>query len=355
MSADRVILCVAGEASGDALLAPIVARIRAAGGRPVGVGGDHSAAAGLELLAHARDLAGHGLVEALHTAPAVLRVWRRLVGRLPAAAGLVLVDFPEVNLRLLRRARAPTIYVAPPQAWAWRAHRARILRRARWVGCPLPFEAAWFAARGVAAECIGHPLADRPAPPRPSTPGIALLPGSRGPTVARLLPLQLAAAARLARRIPGLTVHLGAAPTVDRALLEGAFAAAGLPGAVHDDADPALAQSTAAIAGAGTATLHAALAGRPVLTLARLHPLTWAVARRLVDVPHAALPNLVLGRRAWPELWQGECHPYAIADAMMPLLTRPARWDAAHAALRAAVHRPDGRARLMAQVDALVG
>lgn len=352
-----LVLCVAGEASGDRLLAPAVAHLRARGARAVGLGGDACAAAGLELLAHARDVAGHGLVEALHTAPAVLAAWRALAARLPAARALLLVDFPELNLRLLRRAHAvgvPALYLAPPQAWAWRAHRTRALALARWVGCPLPFEAEWYARRGVAAECIGHPLADRPAPPRPAAPALALLPGSRAPTVARLLPLQLRAAARLRRRWPALTVHIGVAPTIERAPLGAALAASGLPGALHADADPALAASTVALAGAGTATLHAALAGRPVLAMARLHPLTWAVARRLVRVDHVALPNLVLGRRAFPERVQGDCDPAALADGLAPLLDAPERWDVDLAEVRRRVHRADGWHRLRSQLDALL-
>ena len=99
-----MILCVAGEASGDALLAPVVRRLRAAGHRCVGLGGDASAAAGLELLGHARTVAAHGLVEAAGTLPALLGVGRRLVARLPEARALLLVDFPELNVRLLRRA-----------------------------------------------------------------------------------------------------------------------------------------------------------------------------------------------------------------------------------------------------------
>lgn len=350
-----LILCVAGEASGDALLAPIVSRIRAAGGRAVGIGGDRAAEAGLELLAHARDVAGHGLVEAAHTLPAVLGAWRRLRARLPAASGLVLVDFPEVNLRLLARAARrglPALYVAPPQAWAWRARRVSALRQARWVGCLLPFEARWYAQRGVPATCIGHPLAERAPPPLPEAPGLALLPGSRGPTVERMLPLQLAAAERLRRRFARLTVHVGVAPTVDRAVVEGICEGAEVT--LHADADPALDHSTVAIAGAGTATLHATLAGRSVVTLARLHPLSWAVARRLVRVEHVALPNLVLERRVWPELLQEDCTPYAIAAAAGPLLEAPGRWHDDFAALRRAVHRPDGMARLMDELDRLV-
>lgn len=350
-------LCVAGEASGDAILAPVVDAIRSLGCDAIGIGGDASAARGLHLLGHARDVAGHGIVEAIGTLPALGRAWVRLNRVLPRAKALVLVDFPELNLRLLRRAHRrgiPAIYLAPPQAWAWRSHRAASLAMARRVGCLLPFEAEWYRSRGIAAECIGHPLAERPPLPPADGMGLALLPGSRGPTVRRLLPIQFAAAARLVRRFPGLTVHVGVAETIDRAFVERAFAAADLPGALHTGADAALAASTVALAGAGTATLHAVLAGRPVVTMAALHPLSAAIARRLVQVDHAALPNLVLGRRAFAECVLGACDPAALADALDGMLRAPDRWQPAIAEVRARVSRPDGMARVAGWVKEMV-
>ncbi len=94
------VLCVAGEASGDQLLAPILAGL----GPTTGVGGDLCAAAGLNLLGHARDLGAHGFSEALSTLPAWLSAYRRTVAALPGVSAALLVDFPELNMRLLRRA-----------------------------------------------------------------------------------------------------------------------------------------------------------------------------------------------------------------------------------------------------------
>ncbi len=350
-----MILCVAGEASGDALLAPVVRRLSAAGHRCVGLGGDASAAAGLALLGHARSVAAHGLVEAAGTVPALLGVGRRLVARLPEARALLLVDFPELNVRLLRRARrsgVPVAWLAPPQAWAWRPWRARALAEADWVGCLLPFEADWYRARGIEADCVGHPLAEVPPPPAPPEPGLALLPGSRDPTVRRLLPVMLAAAARLRRARPGLALHLGVAPTVDRLFLQRAVAASDLPVTLHAGAEGALAAGAVALVGAGTATLQAALAGRPPVTLAALHPVSAAVARRLVRVPHVALPNLVLGRRAFPEAILEGCTPAAVAAGAAAMLEAPD--PEALAAVRAACLRSGGAARV-ADVVARLG
>ena len=342
----RPLLCVAGEASGDQLLAPVVARLA---GPLVGVGGASCEAAGLRMLGHARDLAAHGFGEAVGTLPAWVRAYRRTTEVLPAVAAALLVDFPELNTRLLKRAArigVPVAYLAPPQAWAWRPWRSRDLRAADWVGCLLPFAAAWYAERGVRAEWVGHPLAERPVPVLPATPALTLLPGSRGPTVRRLFPTMLAAVARL-----GVPAHLAVASTVDRAWLARAVDTSGLDVTLHASAPAALAASTVALAGAGTATLEAALAGRPVVTLAQMSERTAAVLRRLVRTEHVALPNLVLGRRAFPECVQEACEARAVAAAAERCLTTPD--EAALAELRARMDRPGYAARVTARVEAL--
>ncbi|MCB9544650.1 MAG: hypothetical protein H6706_02000 [Myxococcales bacterium] len=342
-------LVVAGEASGDALLAPVVARLVAAGHDVVGVGGDASAAAGLGLLGHARELAAHGLVEAVGTAPAFLGVWRRLRAALAGVDAALLVDFPELNRRLLAQAPVPVAWLAPPQAWAWRPWRARDVARAAWVGCLFPFEVEWFRSRGVSAEWVGHPLAEAPAPGLGA--GVALLPGSRDAAVRRLLPVMLAALARLRRGRPDLEAHLAIASTVDRGWIQRAVAASGLPVHLAASAPAALAASRIALAGAGTATLEAALAGRPPVTLAALHPASAAVARRLVRVPWVGLPNLVLGRGAFPECVQAGCTAAAVAAAAAGLLDAPPTADVA--ALRARCGRPGLADRVTARLLAL--
>lgn len=347
-------LAVAGEASGDALLAEVVTTAGAEGlispGGWSGVGADASAAAGLNLVAHGRDLAGHGLGEALGTVPALISTWRRLRRRLPEARGILLVDFPELNSRLLSAADGldvPGAWLSPPQAWAWRPWRARQVKRARWVGCLMPFEVSWYQARGVPATWVGHPLAARPQPPMPTRPRLCLLPGSRDPSVRRMLPLMLTAAARLRRAAPELGLALPVASTVDRGWVLQAIRAADLPVQIYDDAPSALAASTVAVSTAGTACLEAALAGRPTLILGHLPPGAAAVARALVRADHVGLPNLILQRRALPELWLEGCTPAAIAEGVEGLLAAPAQAAEALEELRARMHRPGFAGRVL--------
>src|ERR671935_729818 len=131
------IMVVAGEASGDLHGATLCRALRAQapGRRLIGMGGDRMAAAGLDRLADVTSAAAIGGTEALGPIPTLWRAWRRLraalLGPRPPAA-LVLIDFPEFNMRLARVARrvgVPVIYFIPPQVWAWRPWRARALAR----------------------------------------------------------------------------------------------------------------------------------------------------------------------------------------------------------------------------------
>lgn len=318
------VLCVAGEASGDALLAPVVACLRSAGIRCLGTGGDACATAGLEVTAHIGRFTAHGLVEALPALPEVVRAYRGVCARLADARAVLLVDAPELNLRVLRRAadeNRPVIWLAPPQIWAWRARRAQVIGRADALLCTLPFERDAYHRLGLPAEFVGHPLAETTfsRPPIASR-GLAILPGSRLATARRLRQPMFAAARSLREAGVIDRAHLGHAATLPPLTSRESGAAAACPSVMHEGAVSALNASTVALAAFGTVTLEAALAGRPLVTAGRLHPLTAAVAARLVRVPHLALPNLVLGERHVTELWQEAVTTDALTAAVRSAL-----------------------------------
>src|SRR5207248_3351232 len=163
------IMVVAGEASGDLHGATLCRALRAlAPERPlIGMGGPRMAAAGLQRLADVTASAVIGGTEAFGPLPTMWAAWRRLKTALAAPtrpAALVLIDFPEVNLRLAaaaRRAGIPVAYFIPPQVWAWRPWRVRaIRRRVSLVLAVFPFETALYRRAGVPVEFVGHPALD---------------------------------------------------------------------------------------------------------------------------------------------------------------------------------------------------
>jgi lipid-A-disaccharide synthase len=209
-----------------------------------------------------------------------------------------------------------------------------------------PFEVDFYAKAGMDVVHVGHPLVDE-VPERTSVwalekPGepagpyrISLLPGSRRSEVEALLPTMLQAVALLARELP-IEVQLIRAPTISEEMLAEEIALSGLP--VHivagTPADPhgaigaiganarfdAIADSHLALCASGTATLEVGLLGTPMIVVYRLGGWTYLLARALVRLPDIALVNLVLGRRAVPELIQGEATPQRIAAEAARLL-----------------------------------
>lgn len=324
----------AGEESGDlhgAALARAL-RERLPGARLLGLGGARMAAEGVELLAGLEELAVMGLVEVLRHLPYFLRLRRRVFSAL-AAEGVDLVipiDYPGFNLRLARFARAsgiPVLYYIAPQVWAWHRSRVRDMARdADEVAVVLPFEEDFLRRGGVKARFVGHPLLDRPEPALsreawarsvgldPERPVLALFPGSRAQEVRRHLALFSAAAERVAARRPEVQPVVGVPGGIDRAVY------AGSRWPLVDSASGLLPHATAAIAKSGTTTLEAALAGTPLVVVYRMNALSYALAKRLVKVPHIALANLIAGARVAPEFVQDAATPDALADAALPLL-----------------------------------
>jgi lipid-A-disaccharide synthase len=255
--------------------------------------------------------------------------------RRPAVA--LLVDFPEFNLRLVKKLKALGVRVAyyvSPQVWAWRRGRVRMI--ARWVDRMLvlfPFEVGFYDSHGVQVEHVGHPLVDEvPSLPqawdRPDAEAgprrLALLPGSRRSEVEKLLPVMLEAAGELARRIP-VAVTVVRAQTIELGLLAPQVEEArrrGLPVEVVESEDrfEVVAAAHLALCASGTATLEVALLRTPMLVLYRLHRGSYWLGRLLVRLPWFSLVNLVLDEGAVPELLQGEANPGRIAAESLRLL-----------------------------------
>ena len=330
------IFIAAGEPSGDLHGAGLARALRARipGVRLLGLGGSRMAAEGVELLAGLDDLAVMGFVEVLRHLPFFLRLKRRVFSALESEGVdlVVPVDYPGFNLRLAKHARErgiPVLYYIAPQVWAWHASRTRDLARdADTVAVVLPFEERFLRDRGVRATFVGHPLLD--LPPRaetrdawasalgldPARPVLALFPGSRPQEIRRHLELFSEAASRVVERDPAVQPVVGVPGDIDRQVYDGARWPC-VPSAtgVLEHADAALVKS-------GTTTLEAALAGTPSVVAYRMNPLSHAMARRLVKVPHIALANLIAEERVFPEFVQDAASPEALSTALLPLLDR---------------------------------
>jgi lipid-A-disaccharide synthase len=358
---------LAGEASGDVLGARLMLALRAL--RPdlhfIGIGGPRMEQAGLASLFPMRDLAVMGLAEILPRLRALSRRLGQAADHIAATRPdlVVTIDSPGFALRLLRRI-APLglrrVHYVGPQAWAWREHRVRAYP-GLWdrLLCLLPFEVEFFARHGLDATFVGHPVlqsgADQGDAARfrarhaiaPATRIVVLMPGSRRTEAPRLMPVFGRAMAALGRDMPDILPVIASTPAVAEIVARAAAGWATPPLIVTDldDKHDAYAAAGAALTKSGTSTLELALAGVPMAVTYRVNPLTAALARRLIRVPHVAMVNLLAGRRVVPELLQQDCTPARLAATLRVLLTDEAAADAqrgAFAGIMASLRAPAG-------------
>lgn len=335
------IMVVAGEASGDLHGAKLVLALKAADSRlsVSGIGGDRMRAAGVKVAVDSRQLAVVGITEVAAKLKGILKGWRTACRLLAQNRPdlLILIDFPDFNLRLARyakRLQIKVLYYISPQIWAWRRERVKqIRRRVDHMAVILPFEADFYRRHGVPVSFVGHPLMDQPLadPPEETEnaalrrPTIGLLPGSRDSEVQRLLPSMLAAAKRLQAQSEAHFM-LSCANSVDPQLMNRILAGhsdrlrleliSGAPGKVFRAADMVIAAS-------GTVTLEAALYGTPLIVIYRVSPISYLLGKALIRVPHIGLVNLIAGQRIVPELIQQAVTPDNIAAAARELLEQP--------------------------------
>jgi lipid-A-disaccharide synthase len=361
-----LIYLVAGEASGDVLGSRLMASLRATlpGVSFAGVAGPRMIAEGMSSLFPISDLAVMGLVEILPRLHILRRRILQVVADIAAQRPdvVVTVDSPGFGLHVLRRVAPlgiPRVQYVAPQVWAWREHRIK-----RFPGlweellCLLPFEEAYFARHGLGARFVGHPVLQSGADTGDAArfrarhglasdaPVLILMPGSRRSEAPRLLPVFGKTVALLRDAVPGIVPVVPVSHAVAELVQT---ATAGWPVrpvivTELDDKHDAYAAASAALTKSGTSTLELALAGVPMAVTYRVNPVSAMMARRMIQVPHVAMVNLLAGRAVVPELLQEACNPAALSTTVLSLLRDPEAAQVQREATRAAVEtlRPPG-------------
>ena len=338
-----IVWLLAGEASGDVLGARLMLALQTL--RPglafAGIGGPRMEAAGLASLFPMRELSVMGLAEILPR----LRALNRRLGQAVADIDrlrpdmVVTIDSPGFALRLLKHIRPLGLkraHYVGPQVWAWREHRV-VAYPGLWdrLLCLLPFEVEFFARHGLPATFVGHPVLQSGADQgraegfrarygiAPDIPVVVLMPGSRRTEAPRLMPVFGRAIGVLAHTHPNVVPVIPVAHAVASTVGNHAAGWPIRPVIITDleDKHDAYAAAGAALTKSGTSTLELALAGVPMAVTYRVNPITAAIARRLIRVPHVAIVNLLAGRAVVPELLQQDCTPERLAATLHTLLT----------------------------------
>jgi len=335
---------VAGEASGDLLGAHLIRALRARLPKAhfTGIGGPRMQSAGMEVLYPMEKLAVRGYVEVLRHYSEILGIRRRLAARFiqEPPALFVGVDAPDFNLDLevkLKAAGIPTAHLVSPSIWAWRGERIGKIRRAvEHMLVIFPFELEIYDKAGIPATYVGHPLADMLAssPDRAAAREqlrlpvaarvIVLLPGSRLSEVGQMADTFIATARQIAVAVPDAQFLVPLVNRTTRDLFETALyrREAGelnltiLFGHAHE----AMAAADVVLAASGTATLEAALIGRPVVIAYRMPRVSWWIMSNRRYQPYVGLPNILAGEFIVPEFLQDEATPENLSQAVLNLL-----------------------------------
>lgn len=346
------IFLASGERSGDLHGAGLALALRQSlpGVELIGVGGREMEAAGVRLAADYEVLAVVGIAEVLPRLPEVFRLLRRLRKLLREERPdlYVAIDAPDFNFRLMThaaRAGIPVVYFIVPQFWAWRRGRLRAMKR--WVDLALPifpFEVPLLKEAGVPARFVGHPMAEQHSPTDDrrqakerlgfdgAHPLVAVLPGSRVSEWRRHVP----ALTETVRWVDGARAGIQWAWSVAPSLRDQPRPAFSGENATPRTGGPAervlfhegpasdlLAAGDVCLVASGTATVEAALLDAPTIVFYRVAPVTSALARLFVKVPHFAMVNLLADERLVPEYFQSDVRADRLGPEILRLLDDP--------------------------------
>lgn len=304
----------------------------------IGFGGARMEEAGVRLYENFADYNVMGVWE-------VIKNLRRLLNLLDGLTDfmkqekpdlLVLIDYPDFNWRLAKRAKKlgiPVFSYIPPSAWAWRKGRAK--ECTKWADefvAIFPHELPVYEKAGANISFVGNPLVDKVKAELPreqarkhfgipeDKTAVLLMPGSRKQEIELLLPSMLAGAKKLLEQAPDTMLLLPVADGINEARIRQLIAEAGVSVKLtHEMRYSLMGAADAAVATSGTVIMEAALMGLPCVVLYRLSPISYAIGRLLVHVENFSLPNILLGEQFEKELLQDAVTSENIAAELLRL------------------------------------
>jgi lipid-A-disaccharide synthase len=338
------IMILAGEISGDAHAAEVVERIWQLNPdiEISGMGMAEMKKAGVDVFYDSSKIAVMGLFEVIKHWGDIRRAMAIVRAQLEQARPdlLVLVDYPEFNLKMARRARdlgIKVLFYISPQVWAWRPKRInKIGGLIDHMAVIFKFEKAYYERANIPVSFVGHPLVDKVVNTRPkqevklqlglskTAPVIGLFPGSRCIEIDRLLPLMLETARQMSQKNPQLEFVLPVATALDFDAIRRQCEASKLNIVLtRDDIYDLISCCDAIISCSGTVTLEIALLDVPMCIVYKMSPLSYQVLRHLVTIPHIGLVNIVAGKSVVREFLQAEATAENISDEMFRLIENP--------------------------------
>lgn len=336
------IMIIAGEASGDLHGASLVREALKMDPSLAffGIGGSRMREAGVDILVDAAEIAVVGLVEVISHFSVISNAFCRMKKILKSDPPdlLILIDYPDFNLRLARVAKSANVkvlYYISPQVWAWRVGRVKKIGRVvDHIAVVFPFEVPFYEKEGVPVSFVGHPLVDSVCPTMsrseaqrkfaldPKRKTVGLFPGSRRQEIRNLFPVILESAELLRKQFPDVQFILPLASSLRRTDIDAMMSESGLDIIVVEGMGYDVMQvCDAIITVSGTVTLEIAMIGVPMAIIYKVSPLTYMIGKRLIRVDHIGICNIVAGERIVRELIQHDAIPEKIVEELARILT----------------------------------
>ena len=338
--AEKQILIVCGEASGDLNAANLAREIRKLDPSITikAVGGDLLRHAGAQIIYDIKGLAVFGFFDVLKKLPQFFTLKDFLLKKIKEDKpdAIVFVDFSGFNLRLAKAINNAirTIYYISPQVWASRSGRVKTIKRyiSRMIVL-FKFEEEFYKQHGIKVDFVGNALLDIVKPTADKLEflrsydlthdktTVALLPGSRKSEIKNIFPVMLRAAQRISKEMKSVQFVVAKSPHVDWNIYTNAVKGSNLhieiiEGKTYD----CLNVADFALVASGTATLETAIMQTPFAIVYKMNMLNYLLYRPQVKVPFIGMVNIVAGRKIVPEFIQFQATPAKIAEYALKIL-----------------------------------
>ena len=330
---------LAGEVSGDLHASNLMKNIGTIDPNAVFEcwGGDYMKAQGGTIKKHIKDLAFMGFLEVIKNIRTIAKNFKLCMAHIEEFKPdtIVLVDYPGFNLRIAKKAKRlgyKVIYYISPTVWAWKESRVKTIKQfVDKMFVILPFEKEFYQKHNYEVDFEGHPLLDAihnwkgsnsdqarfiSENNLPNKNIVALLPGSRKQELDKMLPMMV----QLPERFPDHHFVIAGTSNLPKSEYQ-LYADKEKVQVVFDQTYNLLSVAEAAVVTSGTATLETALFGVPEVVCYKTSPVSYAIARMLVNIRFISLVNLIMDKEVVKELIQDKLLAENIEKELAAILT----------------------------------